>query len=448
MTPTTKLNCAVIGGGLGGLCAALELAEAGHQVTVFEKYPVFGGLASAFAIRGNHLERFYHHVFATDLDLLNLVERLGLQDKLVWTPENSANWRAGQTFSISPAWRLLLWPQLSLLSRFRLAFWSKWVSLQKDWRPYDKVAAKDWIVSHMGQQCWDVMWEPLFKAKFGAWAERISMTWFYGRLSARFGPAKPGAPGGHLGYLKGSTQVMVDALLEKLRAKGVDLRASHPAKALTVSGGRVTGVQSKAGDEAFDLVIATCATPEFLSIAGPVLPEGLRKDLEAFEYYGSVVAVLELKSSVSPVYWTNVLDTSKPFLAVIEHTRMIPPGEYQGAHILYLARYLDTKDAFFHASNEKVLEDYYRHLKDVCPAFTPDLVEKAHVMRADYTQPLVTPGYGGRIPPHKLPLEGLYLANMTQIFPEDRGMSYSIGLGQTVAKQMLLDHAKGTHGHA
>jgi hypothetical protein len=47
------------------------------------------------------------------------------------------------------------------------------------------------------------MWEPLFKAKFGAWADKISMTWFYGRLSARFGPAKEGAPRGCLGYIKG-----------------------------------------------------------------------------------------------------------------------------------------------------------------------------------------------------------------------------------------------------
>jgi protoporphyrinogen oxidase len=431
------LKVAVIGGGVGGMTAALDLAEAGHQVTIFEKYPVFGGLASAFPIRGTYLERFYHHIFATDLDILNLVDRLGLQDKLIWSPENSGNWRQGRFASISPAWKLLLWSDLSLLSRLRLAFWSKWVSLQKDWRPYDKVTAKEWIVSHMGRQCWQVMWEPLFKAKFGAWAEKISMTWFYGRLSARFGPAKEGAPRGCLGYLKGSTQVLVDALLERLKAKGVTLRAGHAVKNLRVKEGRIAGVISKAGDEDFDRVIVTCSTPEFLGMAAEILPPALRSDLEKFEYYGSVVAVLELKASVSPVYWTNVLDTAKPFLAVIEHTRMIPPTEYQGAHILYLARYLDTKDAFFRAPESEVLAEYYRHLKDVCPSFDPSLVEKAHVMRADYTQPLVTPGYGGRIPPLTLPVAGLYMANMTQIFPEDRGMSYSIGLGGKVAALVL-----------
>jgi protoporphyrinogen oxidase len=435
------LRVAVVGGGLAGLVAAWDLARAGHRVTVYEKYPAFGGLASAFALRGTHLERFYHHVFATDLDLLDLVDELGLQGALVWNAENSANWRQGRTFGISPAWRLLLWPELSPWSRLKLAFWSKWVSLQKDWRPYDGVSARDWIVAHMGEQVWRVMWEPLFRAKFGAHADQVSMTWFYGRLSARFGPAKPGAPAGKLGYLMGSTQVLVDALLARLAGLGVELKASHPVSAVLAEGGRVTGVRSRAGEEAFDAVLCTCATPEFLAQAGALLPEALRRDLEGFRYHGSVVAVLEMDRSVTPAYWTSVLDKDKPFLAVIEHTRMIGPEHYQGAHILYLARYLDTAEPFFRAPDAQVLAEFYAAVRDVLPAFDPAGVAKAHVMRADYTQPIVTPGYGSRIPGHRLPVKGLYLANLTQIFPEDRGMSYSVALGHKAAALIAEDAA-------
>jgi protoporphyrinogen oxidase len=435
------LKVAVVGGGLAGLVAAWDLARAGHSVTVYEKYPVFGGLASAFALRGTHLERFYHHIFATDLDLLALVDELELQRALVWNDENSANWRAGRTASISPAWKLLLWPDLSLWSRFKLAFWSKWVSLQKDWRPYDGVTAKAWIVAHMGAQVWQVMWEPLFCAKFGDAADKVSMTWFYGRLSSRFGPAKPGVPAGKLGYLMGSTQVLVDALLARLAGLGVELRASHPVSAVQAEGGRVTGVRCRGADEAYDAVLCTCATPEFLAQAGAILPDGLRRDLQAFRYHGSVVAVLELDRSVTSAYWTSVLDKDKPFLAVIEHTRMIAPQNYGGAHIVYLARYLDTADPFFRAPDAQVLAEFYAAVRDVLPVFDPAYVTKAHVMRADYTQPIVTPGYGSRIPGHRLPVKGLYLANLTQIFPEDRGMSYSVALGHKAAALIAEDAA-------
>lgn len=440
------LSVGVVGGGLAGLVAARGLARAGFKVTVYEKYNAFGGLASAFAIRGTHLERFYHHIFATDLDLLGLIDELGVQDKLVWNTENNANWREGKTYPISPAWKLLLWPQLSLMGRLKLAFWSKWVSLQKDWRPYDGVTAKAYILEHMGEEVWRVMWEPLFRAKFGAHADNVSMTWFYGRLSARFGPTKPGAPKGKLGYVMGSTQVIVDALMAELKQLGVELKSSHPVESLLGSPERVTGLRSRGQDHLHDAVLATCSTPEFLEQAQALLPEKLKRDLGQFLYHGSVVAVLELKQSLTPYYWTNILDTAKPFLAVIEHTRMIGPQHYQGAHLLYLARYLDTAEPFFRAPDKAVLEDYYKHAKDVLPSFDPSMVEKAHVMRADYTQPIVTPGYGARIPGHRLPVKGLYLANMTQIFPEDRGMSYSVGLGRKAAS-LIAEDAERLRAH-
>ncbi len=440
MSPARR-SVAVMGGGLAGLVGALELARRGHAVTVYEKYPTFGGLASAFPLRGTHLERFYHHIFSTDVDLLDLIDELGLSASLVWNAENNANWRGGKTFPISPAWRLLLWPELPPWDRLRLAFHSRRASLARDWRPFDAMTARDWIIRNMGERVWRVMWEPLFRSKFGAHADSVSMTWLYGRLSARFGPSRKGAPTGKLGYLMGSTQILVDALLGRLREAGVDLRPSRGVTGLGVGTQRALRVDTRAGSEEVDAVLATCATPELLAAAGDLLPGGLRADLASFRYHGSVVAVLEMRRSVTPHYWTNVLDRDRPFLAVIEHTRMIPPQHYGGAHLLYAARYLDTADPFFRAPDGEVLELFYRHLGDVVPGFEPGVVERAHVMRADYTQPIVTPGYGARIPPHRLPVRGLYLANMTQVFPEDRGMSYSVALGRRAAAALDSDAA-------
>lgn len=429
----------IVGGGLAGLCAALDLAAKGAKVTVYEKYPQLGGLASAFPIHGTHLERFYHHVFATDLDFLGLVDELGLHERLKWYPEDNGSWYRGRYYPFTPNWKLLFFDPLSLLDRVRLAFWSKLTSMQKDWRPFDSVSAKDWIVRHMGARVWQVMWEPLFRAKFGAYAEQVSMTWFYGRLSARFGPAKKGAPTGKLGYLDGSTQVLVDALVARLQAAGVELLTSHPVKRLLGEGGKVTGIESKDGSREFDAVLVTCATPLYLQFEAGLLPESERQALQGFKYHGSVIAVLELAKPLAQAYWTNILDVESPFLAVIEHTRMVPAENYEGTPLMYLARYLDTADPFFKAPDAQVLEAYYAYLAKVLPSFEPGLVKKAHVMRADYTQPIVLTGHGSRIPAHRQGVKGLYLANMTQIFPEDRGMSYSIGMGRKVAALMLAD---------
>src|SRR5688572_17345148 len=201
----------------------MDLSKAGHAVTIYEKYPSFGGLASAFDIAGTKLERFYHHIFSTDLDILELIHELGIEDKLGWHDENNANFHGGKLYSISPAWRLLLFDALSIPDRLRLAGWSKYLSTLKDHKPFENVTAKEWITQRMGPRVWEVMWEPLFKSKFGAYADQICMTWFFGRLKARFGPSRKGAPQGKLGYLLGSTQVMVDALLARLKSQGVEL---------------------------------------------------------------------------------------------------------------------------------------------------------------------------------------------------------------------------------
>lgn len=431
------MRVAVVGGGLAGMSAALELSAQGHAVTVFEAYKDLGGLASTFEVAGTRLERFYHHVFSTDLDFLGLVEELGLWERLRWHPDDKGNWHQGCIYPFSTPLDILRFSPLSPLDRLRLAAASAWLSRVSDWSAYERQTAESWIRRVMGERCYRVLWEPLLVSKFGARAPEICMSWFYGRVHSRFGKGKKGAPSGKLGYLQGSTQVLVDALAARLRSQGVDLRTACAVQRVLVEGNRVKGVASRQGEEPFDAVLATCATPLFLRMAGHELPEALRRQLEGFEYFGSCVAVLELKEPLSPHYWVNVLDKDFPFVGVIEHTRMVPAEDYQGRTLLYLAKYLDTKDPFFALPPQAVLADYYGWLKKVLPGFDPSQVLGAHVMKAEHSQPIVTPGQQARIPPHCLPVEGLWLANMTQIYPEDRGMSYSIGMGRKVARQMM-----------
>ena len=54
--------------------------------------------------------------------------------------------------------------------------------------------------------------------------------------------------------------------------------------------------------------------------------------------------------------------------------------------------------------------------------------------REPAAQPIVTVGYGERIPPLRTPAPGLVLANTTQIYPEDRGTNYAVRLGEQAAR--------------
>ena len=52
---------------------------------------------------------------------------------------------------------------------------------------------------------------------------------------------------------------------------------------------------------------------------------------------------------------------------------------------------------------------------------------------------MVTIGYREKIPEHRTPIPGLYLATMSQIYPEDRGQNYSIKMGEQVAAMAVED---------
>ena len=71
----------IIGGGFTGLTAAYELLKRGHSVTILESESEIGGLAAAFDVGGEKLDRFYHHWFTNDLEVMGLIDELGLNDQ-------------------------------------------------------------------------------------------------------------------------------------------------------------------------------------------------------------------------------------------------------------------------------------------------------------------------------------------------------------------------------
>ncbi|MEN6411107.1 MAG: FAD-dependent oxidoreductase, partial [Anaerolineaceae bacterium] len=78
------MKIAIIGAGIGGMAAAYDLAKAGHEVSIYEAADHVGGLASGFKDEKWEwsVEHFYHHWFASDTEMLGLIDELGLRSKV------------------------------------------------------------------------------------------------------------------------------------------------------------------------------------------------------------------------------------------------------------------------------------------------------------------------------------------------------------------------------
>jgi protoporphyrinogen oxidase len=427
----------IIGGGYAGLTAAYELQKRGHDVTVLEKYGTWGGQAATLPLLDTRIEYFYHHLFGSDTHILGLMDELGIGDRLRWIESKVGFCYDGQIYDFVTPFDLLRFRPLNLFNRIKLGLMYLYLQQVDDWQRLEQVSARKWILRYMGREIYDKVWGPLLRGKFGEMADQVSMTWLWGKIKVR-GSSRQGATATEkLAYPIGSFEIITQALVDRLRAGGADLRLNQEVVSLATAPDdprRVTGIVTKREMVPFDVVIATVPGYNLLEIAPPALDEEYVALLRSVRYQAALVLLLTSKQSLSRIYWMNIADRTMPYVGVIEHTNYVPPDEYQGRHLIYVSNYLERDDPRFSMRGSELFDLYLPHLKRINPAFDAGWIEKKVVLRAEAGQPVITCNYSQRIPDHRTPLTGLYLANTLQIYPEDRGTNYSVRLGQKIAR--------------
>ncbi len=434
---------AIVGGGVAGLTAAYRLLQRGFQVHVYEAGPEWGGLVRTFEVGGGRIECFYHHIFTTDTTIVALLEELGLSPRLVWRDSKVGIYYQGRLYPFVTPIDLLRFTPVGLLDRLRLGLMGLYLRRQRDGDRFMGITAREWVSRFAGQRNWDVVWGPLFRGKFGDMADQVSMVWLWNKVRLRFSSRRGGPLQKEvLGYLLGSFGLMVDELVARIRALGGHLHAATPVQRVIVEDGRATGVLLADGTPApADAVVATVANRIFLQLA-PQLPPDYVALCRGIPYQDALCMVLALRRPLTRFYWLNINDRGFPFLALVEHTNFIGPENYGGQHVLYVSNYLEKGHPYFSMSDEELWAVYRPYLARINPEFDDSWVTGRWVFKGADAQPVFTVENAGRVPPHRTPIAGLYLANMSQIFPEDRGQNYSIRLGEQVAELVARDMAR------
>lgn len=433
------MRIGIVGGGIAGLTAAYELAKKGHRVAVFEKETELGGQASTFPIEETRLEKFYHHLFTSDRHIIQLINELALSPRMRWIDSQVGLFHGGQVYDFVTPLDLLRFTPLSLPNRLWAGLISLYLQRQTNWQKYEDITAKEWLEKHAGKSVYSAIWEPLLRSKFGDSYDEVSMTWFWGKMRLRFGSRPKGMQKEKLGYMEGSFQLLIDELEKRIKELGGEVHTNAPVERVVVEEGKAIGLTfhvSRFTTRNFDTIIATVPSFAFTEMV-PELPSDYIGKLRHVQYQSALCLVLKMRRSLSHIYWMNISDASVPFVAAIEHTNYMPPDVYGGTHILYLSNYLPLDSPLFPLSRDELLQEYLPHVQRVNPEFDLDWVEESWLFRDDAGQPIITCHYSQEIPDHQTPIRGLYLANTTQIYPEDRGMNYSVHLGQKIANIVL-----------
>lgn len=431
------LRIGVIGGGIAGLTAAYRLAQQGHQVQLWERAPRLGGQAAAFPLLGTALEYFYHHLFMSDQDIVRLMEDLGIADHLMWLNSRVGFFINGKIYPLSGAFDLLRLSGIPLIDRLRIGFTTLYLQKTTNWRHFEEVTAADWLRRAVGQRAFDSVWGAQLRAKFGPRYDQVAMVWFWNKIFLRTQSRKSLLAKEELGYIRGSFNVLIDRLEEAIHELGGTAKAGIGTEALERRGNEWLVRTSEGEKIACDVIVATVPSP-ILARLVPDLPESYRKKLSGAVYQAAVTMLLQTNRSLSDTYWLNIADPSLPFTAIIEHTNFIGPEHYQGRHLIYVSKYAEHDHPYMKMDDDDLFDEYVPYLQRINPDFNPDWVERKWVFREYAAQPIIPRHYSGRIPEHRTPLPGLYLANTAQIYPEDRGTNYSVRIGNVIAA--MVDH--------
>lgn len=426
------MRIAIIGAGIGGMAAAHDLANAGHQVTIFESAPAVGGLAAGFKEPGWDwsVEQFYHHWFTSDDDMMGLIRELGLSERVEVHRPTTVVYHDGRFDPLDSPLAALTFPGFKFFDMVRFGLVMVYLRYLAKWQPLERVTADAWMRRWFGPKVYGLLFEPLLQGKFGRFYKDVNMAWFWARTKARTTK---------LATFQGGFQAFSDALAENLRARGVDIRLSTPVErieprpegGLTVSvGGQALG---------FDQALVT-VSPGLLARLAPALPPEYLRGLLDLKSIGAVVMVMALKQPLSTqgYYWFNIPKSAGfPFLALVEHTNFVSPEHFGGDRIVYCGDYLETNHEYFTLSQEELLRRFTPALARINPDFKPDWVRKTWLFRAAYAQPVPLVNHSRNIPAVQTPIPGLYFASMSQVYPWDRGTNYAVQIARKAARLML-----------
>ena len=438
------MKIGIIGAGAAGLATAFDLSSNGHKVVVYESAPFIGGQASTIPVGGGPLERGYHHLFTNDSAMIGLMADLGIGDRLKWYPSRVGTFTSGKVYKTTTPLDLLRLGALPFKDRIKLGLFALRVKRIKDWRSLEDQTADFWLREHLGGMAYEKMWAPLLKGKFGEYYDQIGMPWFWSKIQTRFA-SRQGIRGREvLGYPDGSFDTVFDRLKSVIESRDGEIHLSTPVVRVEVVDGvaKALIVRPEGGDEArheFDCVLSTVPSFSFPDLVD--LPDDYLSRLTGVHYLAAVVVILEMSRPLTNIYWMNIADSDVPFLGLIEQTNMLPKEWYGGSNVLYIANYLDREDELFKMSRDELVDLYLPHLTKFNPEFNRSWIRAIHYNAVSAAQPIIGTNYSKVIPDHRTPVQRLYLANTTQIYPEDRGTNYSIRMGRELAA-MIQDDEK------
>ena len=245
----------VIGGGIAGLTAAVQLIDAGHSIVLVERSPQCGGRARSFrdAVTGVDIDNGQHIMMGCYHETLRYLEHIGSRHLVDLQPLLRAHFREnGRAVGLLSA--LPLPPPLHALSallRFDLLTWSERIAVVRAVRALlaanpaaetrlQSQTVEDWLNEHsQPERCRRIFWDVLAIGMLNEQSAFASASLFVGTmqrvLSGKRTDASIALP------LAGLSRVLVEPAVAFLQSHGSEIVLSSTVESFGEENGKIRG---------------------------------------------------------------------------------------------------------------------------------------------------------------------------------------------------------------
>ncbi len=430
----------IVGGGIMGMTLAHRLVKQGHTVTLFESASELGGLVSSWKMGDIEWDKFYHVILLSDFRTRNILEEIGLEDKIEWVETKTGFYMKGKLYSMSDTIEFLKFPTLNLLDKFRLGLTIIVASNIKNWKRLEKINVTTWLKRWSGSNTYNKIWLPLLRAKLGESYQKTSAVFIWATIQRLYGARRSGLKKEMFGFVPGGYKTVIESFKKKLISEKVFIKIAHAANEVKISDNNKPQISFTHGivdeTEEFDEVIVTLPSGIAAKLCTGLSIQEVAK-LNDVEYLSVICVAVLLDKSISQFYVTNITDDWVPFTGVIEMSALVDKKYLGGNALVYLPKYLVANDPLFDWGDDEIKTYFTDNLKKMYPWLTDDDFKFVGVARAKHVITVAKLGYSEDLPDVKTSIPGVYIINTSHIKDGTLNVNETIRVAETKLDEIL-----------
>ncbi len=458
----------ILGAGLAGLSCGYELARAGRKVTILEREPFVGGMASSFVEDNEETGEYWSydfgpHRFHTQDEALHahVKEVLGTEN-LVTAQRLSRIVLFNKFFDYPLIGSNVLknMPRMLLIKAFLDYLWVRFLDTTR-LRKYDDLSFESWVTRRFGKTLYDVFFGQYTEKTWGMSPSQISADWASQRITLlslwdtikkTLFPSKKNTPRtlvtSFIYPKRGGIGELARSYARHIEAAGGQILVGNPVIRVLVENSRVTGIEYGRQERKIleaDHYVSTIPVTSLSRAVKPAAPQTVLDAIKALQYVAIVFVYLKLdRESVSPDSWVYLPEKHLTIHRISEFRNFSPHCAPKGKTLICAEITCRTGDEIWRSSPEKLAEIAENDLVKV------GLIEQGQVIDS-FTKkiPFAYPVYDLKYRDHLQPVVD-FVNGLDNLISTGRqgnfrynNMDQSIEMGRKVGSELATGEASG-----